>query len=72
MARFHRQVMNGPDAAKEIRKISPETNIVGITGNMLREDVALFKASGANEVMGKPFKMQRLDEIWKQFGILAD
>ena len=65
-------MLNGPAAAKEIRKMSPESNIVGITGNMLREDVALFKSSGVNEVMGKPFKMQTLEEIWKRFGILAE
>ena len=63
-------VMNGPDAAKKIKKMCPGINIVGITGNMLRDDVELFKASGADEVMGKPFKMQVLNAIWERFGVL--
>ena len=63
--------MNGPDAAKEIQKICPTMNIVGITGNMLKEDVAFFKSCGAHDVMGKPFNMQTLEGIWRECGILA-
>ena len=64
--------MNGPDAATKIKQLCPETNIVGITGNMLSEDVALFKSSGADEVMAKPFKIHILENIWRQHGVLAD
>ena len=52
--------MNGPNAVKEIRALGYTGLIVGVTGNMLPDDVADFIAHGANLVLGKPLRMDAL------------
>lgn len=52
------------EVLKEIRKISPETRIVVITGklvnrNLLRE----FRNKGASECIQKPFRMEEIERI---------
>jgi CheY-like chemotaxis protein len=59
-------VMNGPAAAKEMRKLGCDSLIVGVTGNLMREDVEYFKENGADEVMPKPFKMKDLICVWDE------
>ena len=56
-------MMNGPTAALEIRKIGSDAFVIGMTGNMMAEDVAYFKSQGANAVLPKPFKISRLEEL---------
>jgi signal transduction histidine kinase/CheY-like chemotaxis protein len=56
--------MNGPDAAIQIRALGCDAFIVGVTGNMLVEDVAYFRSCGANALLGKPFKMKSLEDLW--------
>ena len=56
--------MNGPDATKHLRDLGCTARIIGITGNVLAEDVALFKASGANHVLPKPVKLASIDACW--------
>ena len=37
--------------------------IVGVTGNLLPDDVTYYKQQGANEVLGKPLNMVRFEEL---------
>jgi len=64
-------VMNGPTATKEIRALGCDAFIVGITGNVLPEDVAFFKQCGANEVLPKPFNMSDLEGMWVEYGLVG-
>ena len=38
--------------------------ILGVTGNVLEEDVEYFKEQGADEVLSKPVRMDRINEYW--------
>lgn len=64
-------VMNGPTATSEIRRLGCDSFIVGITGNVLPEDVAHFKACGANEVLPKPFEISLLEDMWIEYGLFG-
>jgi two-component system CheB/CheR fusion protein len=65
--------MDGPTAAKEIRctLLDYDTNIVGVTGNVLPEDVNYFKKCGANDVLPKPVKIVDLCASWETHCILS-
>jgi CheY-like chemotaxis protein len=63
--------MNGPDACKEMRSRGCDSFIVGVTGNMMAEDVAIFKECGANSVLPKPFRLAQLDQLWLEHGVLG-
>lgn len=54
--------MSGLELATEIRKIAPEMPIVITTGFSGSLDADALKLSGANDVLAKPFTMQRLAE----------
>jgi len=60
---YEMPVMNGPTAAKEIRKLGSDVFIIGVTGNLMPEDVAYFRQCGSNAVLPKPFRMNELEEI---------
>jgi CheY-like chemotaxis protein len=64
-------VMNGPTASKEIRALGCDSVIVGITGNVLPEDIDNFRRCGANAVLPKPFQIEALEELWFKFGVTA-
>jgi len=66
---FEMPLMDGPSAAKEIRSLGCDVNIVGITGNVLPEDVSYFLSCGANEVLSKPVKLNELDSLWCEYGV---
>jgi signal transduction histidine kinase/CheY-like chemotaxis protein len=66
---YEMPVMNGPTTATELRAMGCDVFIVGVTGNMLAEDIAYFRSCGANAVLGKPIKIAGLDEIWSEYGI---
>jgi CheY-like chemotaxis protein len=61
---YEMPVMNGPTAAEEMRRAGSDVFIVGITGNMLPEDVSFFISCGANAVLPKPFKLSDLEDLW--------
>ena len=66
-------VMNGPDACDKIRHDLGSTSvIVGITGNVMPNDVALFRSKGANGVLPKPFQMKDLEALWESMEYGAD
>ena len=55
----------GPEAAKLIREVLHcDAFIIGVTGNVLAEDMDYFALCGANAVLPKPIQMYRLEEIW--------
>ena len=56
--------MTGPEATRAIRKLGYKGTIIGVTGNVLVEDVEYFKDSGADEVLGKPISMALLRGYW--------
>jgi CheY-like chemotaxis protein len=64
-------VMDGPTAAEQMRQIGSDVFIVGITGNLLAEDVAHFKEKGANAVLPKPFKLSDLESLWVEYDVHA-
>jgi len=60
---YEMPVMIGPEAAKEIRKNGSYVFIIGVTGNLMPEDVSYFRQCGSNAVLPKPFRMSELEEI---------
>jgi signal transduction histidine kinase/FixJ family two-component response regulator len=60
---YEMPVMIGPVAAKEIRNLGSDVFIIGVTGNLMPEDVAYFRQCGSNSVLPKPFRMNELEEI---------
>ena len=58
----------------EIRQLegggSTSCLIIGVTGNVLQEDVNHFMTCGANKVLGKPVKFSKVEEIWKEHGMI--
>ena len=66
---YEMPVVNGPQASQQLRSMGCDSFIVGITGNVMSEDVHLFKASGANAVLPKPFRLADLDQLWVEYGV---
>jgi signal transduction histidine kinase/CheY-like chemotaxis protein len=66
---YEMPVMNGPTAVKEIRALGCDSFIVGVTGNLLPEDIAYFKTCGANSVLPKPLELAGLEELWMEHGV---
>ena len=62
---FEMPRMNGPDATEKIRELGFQALIIGVTGNVLAEDVNFFLSKGANRVLPKPVSMDLLNEAWK-------
>jgi CheY-like chemotaxis protein len=54
--------MDGPSAAKALRDQGITLPIIGLTGNVLEQDVRVFKAHGANAVLSKPLTIPVLAE----------
>ena len=68
---YEMEFMNGPDAALEMRRLGCDSFIVGITGNLLQEDVQHFKDCGANNVLSKPFMLNELEMLWVEYGLVG-
>ena len=66
---YEMPVLRGPEAAKLIREMGCSSFIVGITGNVLAEDVRYFTSCGANAVLPKPVQMEKLEELWVEHGV---
>ena len=63
---YEMPVMNGPTAASLIRELGSDVFIVGITGNVLGDDVLYFKSRGANAILPKPVQFNLLDELFME------
>jgi CheY-like chemotaxis protein len=58
-------VMSGPDATKIIRSMGFERLVIlGVTGNVLPEDVDMFLDHGVDAVLGKPIN---LETLWREY-----
>ena len=64
---YQMPVMDGPTSTQKIREEGCDSFIVGITGNVLPQDVAHFKDSGADGVLGKPFQVEELESLWIEY-----
>ena len=56
-------IMTGIESTQLLRQLGYNGPIIGVTGNMMKEDVDQFMAAGATEVMGKPLKLDQLNEL---------
>jgi signal transduction histidine kinase/CheY-like chemotaxis protein len=61
--------MDGPTASRKIREMGCDAFLVGVTGNVMPEDVNFFKAAGANSVLAKPVKLPDLEALWVEYGV---
>jgi signal transduction histidine kinase/CheY-like chemotaxis protein len=61
---FEMPLLNGPEATKQIREMGFKASILGVTGNVLSEDVDYFMAHGADAVLPKPISIKRLKDYW--------
>ena len=68
---FEMPEMNGPTASRHIRELGCDSFIVGITGNVLPEDIAHFKENGANLVFPKPVRLPDLEAAWLEYGVMG-
>lgn len=66
---YEMPVMDGPSAAKEIRAAGLDTLLLGITGNVLPEDVEYFQHCGANGVLSKPVRLGDIEALWMEHGM---
>jgi len=66
---FEMPILKGPDATKAIRQLGFTNTIVGVTGNLLSEDVEFFKSHGADDILGKPVSLAKLNAYWDQQSI---
>ena len=65
---FEMPVMNGPTATGHLRALGCTIPIIGVTGNMLPDDIKHFKVQGATEVIGKPVNINRFEELMQEHG----
>ena len=60
-------LMHGPEAARAMRAEGFQGLIVGVTGNLMKDDVNEYIASGADSVLGKPVDMDEIKKILSRF-----
>ena len=63
---FEMPVMNGPTATGHLRAMGCTVPILGVTGNLLPDDIKYYKAQGANQVLGKPLNLARFEEFMRE------
>ena len=61
---YEMPVMDGPTATQQLRDLGCQAHIIGVTGNVLADDVAYFKSHGADHVLPKPVDLSRLRDCW--------
>ena len=55
--------MDGPEVTKALRELGYTNPIIGLTGNLMCDDINHFLASGADVVMPKPFQFKDFREM---------
>lgn len=63
---YEMPTMNGPEAVKQIRSQGSDVYIIGLTGNIMADDVSYFHACGANAVFAKPFKVREFEALLEE------
>jgi len=61
---YEMPIMDGPTATQQLRDLGCQAHIIGVTGNVLADDVAYFKSHGADHVLPKPVDLSRLRDCW--------
>jgi len=59
---MHMPVMDGLEAASKILELDLNIPVVALTANIMSNDVEIYKRSGMNDYVGKPFTSQ---ELWR-------
>ncbi|HHN48307.1 MAG TPA: response regulator [Bacteroidales bacterium] len=62
-------VMNGLEATRLIREMSPETPVIAATAFAIWSDEAQLAISGFNHLITKPFDAQSLTSVLKKLGL---
>ncbi|KAJ1416544.1 histidine kinase-like ATPase, partial [Ochromonadaceae sp. CCMP2298] len=60
---YEMPVMNGPTATKHLREMRCESYIVGVTGNVMQEDMDVFHEHGADAVLAKPLRIEIFESM---------
>jgi len=68
---YEMPVMNGPEACTGVREMGYTGFVVGVTGNLLPEDVGYFMDCGADAVLPKPFMYKDLEELLIEHGMFG-
>jgi len=63
---FEMPVMNGPTATGHLRALGCDVPIIGVTGNLLPDDIKYFKAQGATDVIGKPVSIVKFESLMRE------
>ena len=58
---MHMPVMDGLETAAEIIKMNVGIPVIALTANIMSDDMEIYKESGMNDCIGKPFTSQ---ELW--------
>jgi Amt family ammonium transporter len=64
---FEMPVLDGPGATRKLRELGCECLIVGVTGNVLPQDIDHFKEQGANTVLAKPLNIEAFESFLRAF-----
>jgi len=59
---IHMPVMDGLEAAEKIAEFNTGIPIVAMTANIMSNDLEIYRTSGMNDYIGKPFTSQ---ELWR-------
>lgn len=66
-------IMDGYELIKRVRALEVESGkaavIVAITANAMQDDIDSCIASGANDVLNKPFKLEELEQILEKWSV---
>jgi CheY-like chemotaxis protein len=66
-------VMNGIEMTSKLRQLEKASSdpspipIIGISGNVLAEDVEAARRAGITDYLGKPFKFSELDSMMLKY-----
>jgi CheY-like chemotaxis protein len=71
---FCAHAQNGSEATRLLRAGGFKNLVIGVTGNVMEEDVRQYLAAGADMVVAKPMRMATLSSILRhaQVGALPD
>jgi CheY-like chemotaxis protein len=58
---MHMPVMDGLEASAKINELKTGVPVVAMTANIMANDIEIYKTSGMNDCVGKPFTSQ---ELW--------
>ncbi|GHU90236.1 hypothetical protein FACS1894202_09690 [Clostridia bacterium] len=64
---IHMPIMDGLEAAQELKKQGITTPIVAMTANIMTQDMEIYRMHGITEYLGKPFVSQELWDCLSKF-----